>query len=86
LAEKPNKDSLQASSKPVELFKLHLLENELGDERPFLPDGLDYKKVIKDYLENLGMDIKKIIETHWSGSVDFHDQVKIVLTVNRKAF
>jgi hypothetical protein len=86
LAEKPRKNSFRISSKPVELFKLYLLGSELGDKRPFLPDGLDYKKVIKDYLENLGMDVKKRIDTHWR-DVDFYSQVAIVLTViKKKAF
>ena len=62
LAEKPKKNSFQISSKPVELFKLRLLGSELGDEKPFLPDELNrgkVKKVIKDYLEELGKDVKK---------------------------
>ena len=69
LAEKPKKDSFQASSKPVELFKLHLLGSELGDDRPFLPDKLDYKKVIKDYLKELLVVILVIYST--DGSCDF---------------
>jgi hypothetical protein len=80
LAEKPRRRSFQVSSKPIELFKLHLL-----DEKPFLPDELDYRKVIKDYLENLGKDVKKRIENHWM-ELDFYKQVTIVLTVTTKKF
>ena len=68
------------------MFKLHLLGSELGDDRTILPDKLDYKKVIKDYLEELGKDIKKRVENHWSGTVDFNNQVIIVLTVIKKLF
>jgi len=53
LAKKPIKKRrgvIQTSSKPIEWFKLHLSGSE-SEERLFLPDGLDYKKVIKDYLE-----------------------------------
>ena len=37
--------------RPVELFKLHLGDIE---EKPYLPEGLDYKKAITDYLEEIG--------------------------------
>ena len=61
LVDKPREKSFKISSEPIKLFKLHLLG---GDEKPFLPDKLDYRKVIKDYLENLGKDVKKRIDIH----------------------
>ncbi|RIA91788.1 hypothetical protein C1645_766525 [Glomus cerebriforme] len=79
LAQKPRGRFFQPSSKPIELFKLHLLGDAL-EKKPFLPDKLDYKDVIKDYLEKLGDDIKKRINIHWN-NVDFNKQVIIVLTV-----
>ena len=40
-------------NKPVELFKLHL-SNLPDHEKPIVPDGLDYKKAISDYLREVG--------------------------------
>ena len=70
------------------MFKLRLLGSDLGDKKPFLPDELDrenVKKVIKDYLKELGKDVKKRIESHWR-DVDFYNQVRIVLTVQKMFF
>ena len=54
LAKKPKRKEKNSSTKPVELFKLHL-----GDmpesEKPYLPPNLDYKKAITDYLCEMGM-------------------------------
>lgn len=63
--------------KPVELFKLHLGNIE---EKPYLPEGLDYKKAIADYLHEIG----KMMKTYLSDKykyLDFFDQVIIILTV-----
>ena len=53
LAKKPRRKEKNSSSKPVELFKLHL-----GDmpesEKPYLPPNLNYKKAITDYLGEMG--------------------------------
>jgi len=53
LARKPKRKEKNLSTKPVELFKLHL-----GDmpesEKPYLPPNLNYKKAITDYLRELG--------------------------------
>ena len=46
---------------------------------PVLPDKLDYKKAIADYLKELAKMIKEKVEMHWK--VDFYSQVLIVLTV-----
>ncbi|CAG8847573.1 36183_t:CDS:2, partial [Gigaspora margarita] len=37
------------NSRPVELFKLHLIDMS-EDQKPALPEGLNYKKAITDYL------------------------------------
>ncbi|RIA87536.1 hypothetical protein C1645_827645 [Glomus cerebriforme] len=63
-------------SKPLELFKLCLLE-EPSMEPPKLPN---YKIVIKDYLEKLGEMIKESINSTWQ-ELDFYQQVLIVLTI-----
>ena len=65
--------------KPVELFKLHLggMTN-----KPTLPNGLDYKKAITDYLHEMGKVVKQAINAI-NNNIDFYTQVLIVLTVNR---
>ncbi|CAB5331083.1 unnamed protein product [Rhizophagus irregularis] len=79
LATRPRGRSWRPSSKPIELFKLHLLENGLS-ETATLPDALNYKDVIKDYLRELGKDIKRRVRGHWC-RIDFDSQVIIVITV-----
>jgi hypothetical protein len=59
---------------------LHLTEKGTAS----LPGALDYKNVIKDYLNELGKDIKRRVRSHWH-RVDFNSQVVIVITVT-KAF
>ncbi|CAG8700777.1 8468_t:CDS:2, partial [Racocetra fulgida] len=49
-----NLRNVEATSKPVELFKLHL-GNMPDKEKPVLPKGLDYKKAITDYLTEMGL-------------------------------
>ena len=66
------------------MFKLHLLESSKEDEKPFLPDGLDYRNVITDYLKQLGDHIKEDLYRHWK--VDFYKNVLIVLTVRNNFF
>ncbi|CAB4446879.1 unnamed protein product [Rhizophagus irregularis] len=75
LATKPRGSSLRPS-KPIELFKLHLLKRGTTS----LPDALNYKDVIKDYLKELGKDIRRRVKSHWY-SLDFDSQVIIVITV-----
>ncbi|CAG8609909.1 15215_t:CDS:2 [Funneliformis mosseae] len=72
--------SFQTSSKPLKWFKLYLLGSALTYEKPFLPDVLDYKQVITDYLEKLGEDIKIRLKMHWN-DVEFDKQVVVVLTI-----
>ncbi|CAG8594362.1 18090_t:CDS:2 [Acaulospora morrowiae] len=70
------------SPKPVELFKLHL--GDLGkDEKPTLPEELDYERVITDYFREIGNVstlIKQTILSRWPG-IDFEKNVLLVLTV-----
>ncbi|CAI2191529.1 18488_t:CDS:2, partial [Funneliformis geosporum] len=73
LAKKPKKP-YTTSTPSLKWFKLHLLGKSL------LPVGLDFKKVISDYLEKLGEDIKSSLKTHWD-FLDFDKQVVVVLTV-----
>ncbi|RIA78874.1 hypothetical protein C1645_882964 [Glomus cerebriforme] len=85
LAKKPKKkkklkDSPVSSSKPIELFKLHFLES-LEGEKPFLPDGLDYRKVVTDFMRELSKDLKNSLNRNWNSRLDFYSNVKIVLTV-----
>ncbi|CAB5380850.1 unnamed protein product [Rhizophagus irregularis] len=75
LPEKPRKKGNDNQSKPIELFKLFLFK-----EKSFLPDNLDYKRVISDYLRKLGEMIKGKVNNIWS-SLNFYSQVLIVLTV-----
>ncbi|CAG8745009.1 22215_t:CDS:2 [Dentiscutata erythropus] len=62
LAQRPNNKVEAVKSKPAELFKLHL--GKLA-KRPPLPEGLDYKKVITDYLCKLGEKIHEILKVDW---------------------
>ncbi|KAF0543534.1 actin-like ATPase domain-containing protein [Gigaspora margarita] len=67
------------NSRPVELFKLHLI-NMSEDQTPALPEGLNYKKAITDYLCELGELIKSTIDTRWP-QIEFFKNVLIILTV-----
>ncbi|CAI2179278.1 13254_t:CDS:2 [Funneliformis geosporum] len=80
LARRPSKKEKAnpKSSKPVERFKLHLSKSL--KEKPFLPDNLNYKKVITDYLNKLCESIKETLSLVFP-EVDLHSNVLIVLTV-----
>ncbi|CAG8623346.1 9112_t:CDS:2, partial [Scutellospora calospora] len=70
------------NSKPVELFKLHLMDT-LEDQMPTLPEGLDYRKAITDYLCKLGEVstlVKSTIDIRWP-QIDFFKNVLLILTV-----
>ncbi|CAI2180377.1 15097_t:CDS:2, partial [Funneliformis geosporum] len=79
LARKPSKKEIARPklSKPVERFKLHLSKSL--KEKPFLPDDLNYKKVITDYIKKLCESIKETLSI--TQYVDLHSNVSIVLTV-----
>ncbi|CAG8810610.1 23089_t:CDS:1, partial [Cetraspora pellucida] len=52
LTSRPRKRQRNLDYRPVERFKLHL--GDLSDlEKPKLPDKLDYKKAITDYLREI---------------------------------
>ncbi|PKY24632.1 hypothetical protein RhiirB3_527366 [Rhizophagus irregularis] len=53
LAKKPKRKEKNSSTKPVELFKLHLGDMPESD-KPYLPPNLSYKKAITDYLREMG--------------------------------
>ncbi|GES96669.1 hypothetical protein GLOIN_2v1486447 [Rhizophagus clarus] len=79
LTEKPGRRKSSSNKIRVELFKLHL--GKLPDNlKPHLPDGLNYKKTIIDYLREIGEVIKNRIGQHWP-TIDFFKQVLLVLTV-----
>jgi hypothetical protein len=86
LAEKPEKKKkkISSKSKPIELFKLHLVESL--KEKPFLPKDLNFKNVIRDYLKKIGDHVKGSIDRHWKKTVDFYKNVLIVLTVRINLF
>ncbi|KAF0513803.1 actin-like ATPase domain-containing protein [Gigaspora margarita] len=50
------------------------------DQKPALPEGLNYKKAITDYLCNLGELIKSTIDTRWP-QIEFFKNILIILTV-----
>ncbi|CAG8453450.1 12515_t:CDS:2 [Cetraspora pellucida] len=86
LAQRPSRRAERNStSKPVELFKLHL-GNMPEKEKPMLPKGLVYKKAITDYLTEMSMCvesfvlIKETVETRWP-NVNFMEQVLLIMTV-----
>ncbi|CAG8462278.1 12961_t:CDS:2 [Funneliformis mosseae] len=78
LAEKPTRRKKVGSVPPIELFKLHLsdLPNKF---KPKLPLSLDYKKVITDYLREIGKVMKEAIVMKWPNT-DLFKNVLLVLT------
>jgi hypothetical protein len=84
LAERPSRRSRasnKSNKRTVELFKLYLLNSP---NKPPLPNGLDYRKAITDYLRELGKVIRQTIISHWN--INFDTQVLIVLLVNKINF
>ncbi|RGB33486.1 hypothetical protein C1646_743306 [Rhizophagus diaphanus] len=77
LPSRPKKKT-NDNSKLIELFKLFLFKDLM--EKPSLPDKLDYKKVITDYLNELGKMIKDKLHTFMQ-RLDFYSQVLIVITI-----
>ncbi|GBB94068.1 hypothetical protein RclHR1_22870002 [Rhizophagus clarus] len=78
LAEKPNKKIKSSDIKPAEKFKLHL--SKMDDKnKPPLPEGLDPKTAITDYLREMGKIMKETIKSRWD--IDFFKQVLIVMTI-----
>ncbi|CAI2172471.1 1057_t:CDS:2 [Funneliformis geosporum] len=76
MAKKPTKKN--SSQLNVELFKLLLLNS--SSMEPILPDNLDHKKVITDYLERLCDMIKKSLSSRWK-DLHFYSNVLTVFTI-----
>ncbi|RGB22593.1 hypothetical protein C1646_775836 [Rhizophagus diaphanus] len=72
-------DDLEKRSRPIELFKLHL-SNLRGDQKPWLPPQLDYRKAIVDYLSQMQILIKSTLERRWP-TISFPQQVGLILTI-----
>ncbi|CAB5390973.1 unnamed protein product [Rhizophagus irregularis] len=75
LAKRPKRKKV-IDKKPVELFKLHL--GKMSNKPP-LPNGLDYKKAITDYLHEFGKVVKNKIDDCWE--VNFFTQVLLIFTI-----
>ncbi|GBC29314.2 uncharacterized protein OCT59_009912 [Rhizophagus irregularis] len=75
LAKRPKRKKV-IDKKPVELFKLHL--GKMSNKPP-LPNGLDYKKAITDYLHEFGKVVKNKIDDCWK--VNFFTQVLFIFTI-----
>ena len=67
----------KTDTKPVENFLLYLSKME---NKPPLPNGLDYKKVITDYLKEMGNLIKESLNELWYG-LKFFENVLIIMPV-----
>ncbi|CAG8724659.1 14487_t:CDS:2, partial [Dentiscutata heterogama] len=78
-AESSDDDESNQLSRPVELFKLHLLDLK-EEDKPWLPPELDYKQAIKDYLTEMRKLVEERLSSRWS-NVKFPSQVRIVLTI-----
>ncbi|CAG8502878.1 16830_t:CDS:2 [Dentiscutata heterogama] len=68
-----------SNMKPVELFKLHLSNDNDLENKPYLPPGLDYKQAIIDYLRKIGDSLKEELN-RWQ-NIDYFKNVRLVLTV-----
>ncbi|CAG8504961.1 9394_t:CDS:2 [Funneliformis mosseae] len=78
-ADRPKKKKNADQSIPIELFKLFLFKNS-SMEKPYLPENLDYKNVITDYLKELCKMVKESVNSHWH-NLEFYTKVLIVLTI-----
>ncbi|KAF0520400.1 actin-like ATPase domain-containing protein [Gigaspora margarita] len=67
------------SSRPIELFKLHLGDIP-KEQKPILPSKITPERAIADYLREMGKIIKEEIERRWPG-IDFFRMVRLVVTV-----
>jgi hypothetical protein len=77
LSQRPSKKMKSFDIKPVENFLLCLSKTNY---KPYLPEGLDYKKAIIDYLREMGKLIKKTLIRYWA-DIDFFKNVLIVMPV-----
>ncbi|CAG8725936.1 8764_t:CDS:2 [Rhizophagus irregularis] len=60
LCKKPNTKGKDNETRPIELFKLYL-GNCLDKHKPVLPEPLNYKKVITDYLHEIGKFMENVL-------------------------
>ncbi|CAB5127514.1 actin-like ATPase domain-containing protein [Rhizophagus irregularis] len=70
----------KSTSIPIELFKLHLLKSIKESEKPILPRKLNYKNVIRDFMKQLGDDVKTNLKKAWQ-NLDLEKNVLYILTV-----
>ncbi|CAB4375412.1 unnamed protein product [Rhizophagus irregularis] len=66
--------------KPVKLVENFLLYLSKMENKPYLPEGLDYKTAITDYLREMSNFVKDTLRTSWS-DIDFYKNVLIILQV-----
>ncbi|KAG9293789.1 hypothetical protein G9A89_019127 [Geosiphon pyriformis] len=77
-AEPSRRDRRVIDPPPVELFKLHLADiNE--EKKPKIPDGLNFRTAIIDFLCEMQKLIKETLEKQWPG-ITF-SQVRFVFTI-----
>jgi hypothetical protein len=76
--KKKKKKEQTADAKVAEKFKLHMCKIE---DKPYLPDGLDYQTAVVDYLKEIGKVMKEKLKLRCQ-DLDFFEQVLIVMTVN----
>jgi hypothetical protein len=78
IIERPNRRNKFTNIKFIERFKLHLSNME---NKPYLPEGFDYKIAIIDYLREIGKVMKDTLKIRWR-DINFYEQVLIIMTVN----
>ncbi|CAG8770373.1 12805_t:CDS:2, partial [Acaulospora morrowiae] len=61
----------------LEYFKLHLAGSE--EEKPYLPEGFDYRKAIKDFLKKMMELVKETLTKRWQ-ELEM-SQVRFVFTI-----
>jgi hypothetical protein len=76
--KKKKRKEQNSETKVAERFKLHLCKIK---DKPYLPDGLEYKTAIVDYLKEIGKVMKECLKLRCQ-DLDFFEQALIVMTVN----
>jgi hypothetical protein len=78
--KKKNKKKQPINTKLAERFKLHLCKMKDKD-KIYLPQDLDYKNAIRDYLTKMCEVMKETFKNPVQ-EIDFYKQVLIIMTVN----
>ncbi|GES97300.1 hypothetical protein GLOIN_2v1732694 [Rhizophagus clarus] len=78
LSQRPNRRKRNIGLKPVENFLLYLSKTE---NKPRLPEGLDYKTAITDYLREMSNLVKESLRVCWP-DFDFYKNVLIIIQVS----